>query len=149
MEQNLWERRRSELCPSENYKTRRPEQTPLYRLVYNFRDDLEYQWEALFQQKYGFLRASVLDSFDKYLNCGVFENGAARAVCPKCHHSILVPFSCKQRCLCTSCDAKRAVIFAEHLHEKVLLPYSHRHMVFAIPKRLRVCFIMCLQRKVL
>lgn len=149
MECKYWARQKSELSANREYQTRRPEKTPLYRLIYNFREELEYHWESLFQQKYGQLRACVLDSLDKYLNCGLFENGVARAVCPRCNHSLLIPFSCKQRCLCTSCDAKRAVIFAEHLHEKVLLPYSHRHMVFAIPKRLRVCFIMCLQRKVL
>lgn len=46
----------------------------------------------------------------------------------------------KRRGLCPSCSAKRAVLFAEHLQEHVLLPYPHRHLTFTIPKRLRVYF---------
>jgi hypothetical protein len=32
------------------------------------------------------------------------------------------------------------VLFAENLHENVLLPHSHRHVIFSIPKRLRIYF---------
>ena len=60
--------------------------------------------------------------------------------CPNCKHSQLIAFSCKRRGLCPSCDAKRGVIFAEHLHEHVLRPLPHRHLTFSIPKRLRPYF---------
>ena len=53
---------------------------------------------------------------------------------------MLIAFSCKQRCLCPSCDTLRSLLFAEHLHSNVLLPYPHRHVVWSIPKRLRVYF---------
>ena len=122
------------------YSAREPTGTPLYRLVYNYRDDFERSWESLFEHKYGALRDEVLKSLDAYLNCGILANGAARVVCPKCNHSMLVAYSCKRRCLCPSCDAKRAVIFAENLVENVLLPYPQRHVVFTIPKRLRCYF---------
>ena len=36
--------------------------------------------------------------------------------------------------------AKRAVKFAEHLHDEVLEPVANRHVVFTIPKRLRAYF---------
>jgi len=77
---------------------------------------------------------------NRYLNCGILRHGAARAHCEKCNHSVLIAFSCKRRGVCSSCQAKRAVIFAEHLHEHVLLEQSHRHVIFSIPKRLRVYF---------
>jgi len=89
---------------------------------------------------YGCLRREVLGALDAYLNCGILLHGCARAVCEKCHHSELIQFSCKRRHLCPSCDAKRALLFAEHLHENVLLPYPHSHQVYTIPKRLRLFF---------
>ena len=122
------------------YAAREPTGTPLYCLVYNYRDDFERSWESLFEHKYGALRDEVLKSLDAYLNCGILANGAARVVCPKCNHSMLVAYSCKRRCLCPSCDAKRAMIFAENLVENVLFPYPQRHVVFTIPKRLRCYF---------
>lgn len=116
---------------------RRPEETVLYRLVYEYRDELEWSWQEQFQHEYGALRDEVLAAFDAYLNCGILLHGYARAECEKCDHSELIAFSCKRRILCPSCDAKRALIFGEHLHENVLLPYEHSHQVFTIPKRLR------------
>ena len=108
--------------------------------MFNFRDALEYAWADQFQSDYGCLRNEVKHALDRYLNCGILRHGCAKAYCPECGHSELIPFSCKRRCLCSSCDAKRAVLFAEHLVEKVLLPYPHHHGVFSIPKRLRCYF---------
>jgi len=51
-----------------------------------------------------------------------------------------VAFSCKRRGICPSCSVKRAVKFAEHLHENVLEDVPNRHVVFTIPKRLRGYF---------
>lgn len=86
------------------------------------------------------LRDEVLDALDKYLSCGILLHGCARAVCEVCHHSELIAFSCKRRCLCSSCDAKRAVVFAENLVENILPPYPISHQVYTIPKRLRPYF---------
>jgi len=122
------------------YAARRPTETDLYRVVFNYREVFERSWETLFQHDYGALRHEVLDALDKYLDCGILLHGSARAVCPRCNHSILVAFSCKRRCLCPSCDAKRSLVFAENLVSNVLLPYPQRHLVFAIPKRLRCYF---------
>jgi hypothetical protein len=122
------------------YKQRHPEESALYRLIYHYREEFEYRWEELFQNRYGVLRREVLDAFDRYLNCGILLHGAARAHCEKCNYSILIAFSCKRRGLCPSCQAKRAVLFAEHLKEHVLLPHRHRHLIFTIPKRLRIYF---------
>lgn len=119
---------------------RRPEETVLYRLVYEYRDELEWCWEDRFQPEYGALRDEVLAAFDAYLNCGILLHGCARVECEKCDHSELIAFSCKRRNLCPSCDAKRALLFGEHLHENVLQPFDHSHQVFTIPKRLRPYF---------
>ena len=122
------------------YSRRRPEETVLYRLVYQYRDQLQRRWTELFEHQYGCLRSVVPQAFDSYLNCGILFSGAARAYCESCKHSQLIAFSCKRRGLCPSCDAKRGVLFAEHLHELVLRPLPHRHLTFSIPKRLRVYF---------
>ena len=50
---------------------------------------------------------SVEDSFRRLLDCGIVERGIARVVCPSCQYEILVPFSCKVRGLCPSCDGRR------------------------------------------
>ena len=112
----------------------------LYQLVYHGREELPRVWGDRFQGKYGVLREEVLCTFDAYLNCGILAHGAARVYCDSCKHSLLVAFSCKKRGVCPSCGAKRAVKFAEHLHTEVLAAVAHRHVVFTIPKRLRVYF---------
>ena len=132
-----WERSRKKQL---RYARRRPEQTPLYRVIYHYRDEFERRWEEVFQEKYGALRHEVLEAFDSSLNCGILAHGCARACCERCGHSELIAFSCKRRGVCPSCDAKRSHIFAEHLERNVLLKELHRHLVFTIPKRLRVYF---------
>lgn len=49
-------------------------------------------------------------------------------------------FLLQRRGVCPSCQAKRAVLFAENLHRNVLLAQPHRHLVFSLPKRLRIYF---------
>ena len=132
-----WERTRKRQIA---FTRHRPEQTPLYRVIYHYRDELERVWEERFEEKYGKLRPVVLEAFDSYLNCGILLHGCARAYCEHCKHSELIAFSCKRRGLCPSCDAKRALIFAENLHENVIGSHPVRHLVFSIPKRLRVFF---------
>ena len=116
---------------------RSPTESVLYRVLYHLREDLEGQWDDRYAATHGILRKEILAALDDYLNCGILIHGCARAVCEKCHHSELIPLSCKKRGVCPSCDAKRAHIFAEHLHENVLLPYPHAHQVYTLPKRIR------------
>lgn len=135
--QTTWERTREKQLV---FTRHRPEKTPLYRVIYHHRDELERCWEDRFEDKYGKLRRCVLEAFDSYLNCGILLHGCARAYCENCKHSELIAFSCKRRGLCPSCDAKRSLIFAENLHQNVLGPHPVRHLVFSIPKRLRAFF---------
>jgi hypothetical protein len=122
------------------YRRRTPTDSSLYRIAYSERKNLEHHWERLFEQYYGHLRHEVLDSIDEFLNCGVIAHGCARILCDACNHSELLAFSCKKRAVCPSCDAKRALIFAEHLHNEILKDVPHRHVIFSIPKRLRLFF---------
>ena len=101
----------------------------LYRVVYQHHEELSLVWEDRYQSEYGALRGEVPEALNSYLNCGILLHGCARAVCECCNHSELIPFSCKRRGLCPSCDAKRSLLFAEHLHKNVLLPYDHSHQV--------------------
>lgn len=65
------------------------------------------------------LREVVLESIDKYLNCGILAHGCALFCCENknCSHSTVVAFSCKRRAICPSCAAKRALIFAVALEK--------------------------------
>ena len=134
-----WER---ELIKQRHYGHRDARATPLYQIVRAGRDKLVASWELLFQPQYGALRKVVDETFDKFLECGILKYGCGHAECanPECNHSELIPFSCKQRCLCTSCDAKRAVLFAERLEHEILLRLPHRHAIFTVPKRIRPYF---------
>lgn len=132
-----WEESKEKL---QHYRRREPERSALYQLVYHGRDELTRVWSERFQSEYGALRDEVAVTLDEYLNCGLLAHGAARVYCDTCKHSLLVAFSCKKRGVCPSCGAKRAVKFAEHLHQNVLEEVANRHVVFTIPKRLRGYF---------
>jgi hypothetical protein len=66
--------------------------------------------------------------------------GFARVRCPDCRHEYLLAFSCKQRCLCPSCHAKRQAAFGAFVTEEILEAVPHRHVVLSLPRRLRPCF---------
>ena len=134
-----WER---EVGKQREYGRRRAEGTPLCQVVSAGRDKLVSSWELLFEHRYGSLRNEVAESFDKFLECGILRYGCGRAHCTnaECNHLELIPFSCKQRCLCPSCDAKRAVLFAEKVEHEILLKLPHHHVVFTLPKRVRCYF---------
>lgn len=133
----VWERSRNQQL---SYARRRPEETPLYRVIYQYHEELAYVWDDVFRERYGCLRDIVIESFQRYLSCGILRHGCARVACTECSHSELLAFSCKRRGLCPSCDTKRAHLFAENLTQQVLSTHPHRHLVFSLPKRLRVYF---------
>ncbi len=86
-----WER---EVGKQRQYGHRQAEATPLYQVVSAGRDKLVGSWELLFQHQYGVLRDEVVESLDKFLECGILRYGCGRAVCtnPACNHSELIPF---------------------------------------------------------
>ncbi len=58
-------------------------------------------------------------------------------------HEYLLEFSCKCRCFCPSCHAKRLAIWTQWLDTTLLAPVPHRQVLLTIPKWLRA---YCLYR---
>jgi hypothetical protein len=54
--------------------------------------------------------------------------------------SYLIPYSCRGRSFCPSCEKKRSILWAEWLREEVLEPVRHRHVVLSMPRLLRGIF---------
>jgi hypothetical protein len=118
------------------YKTRRPQQTPLYRLVQeNLETFLADSREACLDDDP--IPEYVERTFRKYLECGIPSFGVARARCASCGYDFLVPFSCKTRGLCPSCNARRMVETAAHLVDHVIPWVPMRQWVLTVPKRIR------------
>ena len=118
-------------CPP-RYRPRRPRATSLYQLLDTCYERLKGLWEDRFERRYGFWRAFYDTAVMRYLDCGLFESGFARAVCPKCRFEFLVAFSCKGRGLCPSCAAKRAAIFSSLLQQRILADVPHAQWVFTL-----------------
>ena len=49
-------------------------------------------------------------------------------------------FRCRTRGVCSSCQAKRAALFAEKLTSEILPPVAYRHWTFTIPRAIRGLF---------
>ncbi|MBI5677665.1 MAG: transposase zinc-binding domain-containing protein [Planctomycetes bacterium] len=126
----------------DTYKQRNPSSTDLYKLIEANYESFINVYDERYEKEYGYLRYNVADIIYHYLDCGILDNGFARVRCtnPECGHEYLLAFSCKSRCICTSCHAKRSVILAERIAEEVVMPVNHRHWVFTIPKLLRGYF---------
>jgi hypothetical protein len=119
------------------YRPRHPQATPRCRLVEAHDADVRDTWEEQYERHCGFWRGVADKAVGAYLDCGILENGFARARCGACHAEDLVAFSCKGRGLCPSCAAKRAAALAAFLREEVLADVAHAQWVFSIPKMLR------------
>jgi hypothetical protein len=79
----------------------------------------------------------VRQAFRRYLECGIFAHGFARARCDDCGHDYFVAFSCKGRGVCPSCNTGRMVETAAHLTDHVFPRLPVRQWVLSVPKRLR------------
>ena len=93
------------------YRPRNPQATPLYRLLEQRFDEVKGIWDEVFEERYGFWRGFVEGLVFRYLDCGIYERGAARVRYPSCREEYLLAFSCKTRGLCPSCCAKRGAAF--------------------------------------
>jgi hypothetical protein len=120
------------------YRPRRPQATAFYRVI---ADHLETMLQdARDRSAHGFgLPRHVEDSFRRLLDCGIVERGFARVVCPSCQYEILVPFSCKVRGLCPSCDGKRMAAGAADLVDHILpVVADYRQWTLSFPRWLRI-----------
>ena len=119
--------------PVERYRRRDAQANPLYRLL---QDNLE-EYLARGDRDPAFQPARAEKSFRAFLECGIPRFGVVRFRCPNCGEDLFVPFSCKRRGACSSCDAKRAAVTAAHAMDALLPSVGYRQWVFVRPKRLR------------
>lgn len=108
--------------PAGVYKPRRPQASPLFRLVSDHFRAFHAAYEGRFAATYGDWRPAVREVADKLLARGVLEHGFARVRCGACTHEYLLAFSCKARYFCPSCHAKRLEAFHRRLKELYLPP---------------------------
>ena len=118
------------------YQRRRPEQTPLYRLVREhyatFAAEVEAQGASL--------PPFVKDEFEAYLDCGILAHGFLRLTCDTCARDTLVAFSCKRRGICPSCGTRRMAETAADLVDNILPRVPVRQWVLSFPIPLRSLF---------
>jgi len=122
------------------YNPRHPERTLLYRTVAeHFETWLDLASAGQFdgQGDHHTPAPYVEKAFRKYLECGIFAHGFARARCDDCGHDYLVAFSCKGRGVCPSCNTRRMAEAAAHLTDHVFPRLPVRQWVLSVPKRLR------------
>ena len=122
------------------YNPRHPERTLLYQTVaehYETWLDLASVGQFDGQGDHHSPKPYVRQAFEKYLECGIFAHGFARARCDDCGHDFLVAFSCKGRGVCPSCNTRRMAETAAHLTDHVFPRLPVRQWVLSVPKRLR------------
>ncbi len=122
------------------YNPRHPERTLLYQTVAeHYETWLELASAGQFdgQGDHHTPKPFVRKAFAKYLECGIFAHGFARARCDDCGHNYFVAFSCKGRGVCPSCTTRRMVETAAHLCDHVFPRLPVRQWVLSVPKRLR------------
>jgi hypothetical protein len=123
------------------YNPRHPERTLLYQTVAeHYETWLELASAGQFdgQGDHHTPKPFVRKAFAKYLECGIFAHGFARARCGDCGHDYFVAFSCKGRGVCPSCTTRRMVETAAHLNDHVFPRLPVRQWVLSVPKRLAV-----------
>jgi len=123
------------------YTPRRPEASPLYRVLVDHFAALERVHEERFEPTHGPLRTAARTAVGRFLDCGLLEHGFARVRCASCHAEFLVAFRCKGRHFCPSCHARRLAEWSLWLDEQLLARVPHRQVVFTVPKRLRPFFL--------
>ena len=128
-----------EIC-ARVYRPRRARESPLFRLVEQHLEEFLHVYPARFAKAHGPLRSVVERVLRAFLTCGLVEHGFARLWCSTCRTSVLVPFSCRGRSFCPSCEKKKQLLWAEWLREKLLAPVPHRHVVLTMPRLLRPLF---------
>ena len=97
-------------------------------------------YEERFAKVHGPLRPVVERVLHAFMRCGLVEHGFARAWCSTCRTSYLIPYSCRGRNFCPSCEKKKQLLWAEWLQKEVLEPVPHRHVVLTMPRLLRGIF---------
>jgi hypothetical protein len=127
-------------CKTQALQPTPPERTLLYQTVAeHYETWLELASAGQFdgQGDHHSPKPYVRKAFAKYLECGIFVHGFARARCGDCGLDYFVAFSCKGRGVCPSCTTRRMVETAAHLTDHVFPRLPVRQWVLSVPKRLR------------
>jgi len=123
-----------------SYRPRNSSDTPLSRLMRDHLEPFLASYEQRHREHHGYLRPEVRRSLEELITCGDPHFGVARVRCLECGDETFVPLSCRLRGTCSSCHAKRQLIFGEYVLEEVLPDVACRQWTFALPKALRVFF---------
>ena len=95
------------------YRPRQARETPLFRLVEQHLEEFLRVYPERFAKAHGPLRPVVERVLRGFLKCGIVSHGFARAWCETCRLSYLIPYSCRGRSFCPSCEKKRSILWAE------------------------------------
>jgi len=108
------------------YRPRRPEKTDLFKVI-------KKHYQTWKQQATHPIKKHVEKVFEKYLQCGNPAYGFACAHCSCCNTNFFIPFSCKGRGLCPSCNARTMAATAAHLVDNVIPLVKTRQWVISFP----------------
>jgi hypothetical protein len=122
------------------YCPRHPEQSAFYQLFETHFDNYVGIYKERFEPNSGPLRQVVARSVEEFLACGRLQSGFGRIRCDICCKEHLLAYSCRTSNFCSSCQAKRSVLFAEKLTGEILAAVPRRHWTFSIPRVLRGLF---------
>ena len=117
------------------YVQRRPTETAVWQMVQQHW--LDFRAETARSHGGRELPAFVEIAATKFLGCGLHSSGFARVRCKDCPDDLLVPFSCKQRGICSSCDGRRMAELSCHLVDEVIPYVGTRQWVMTYPYWLR------------
>ena len=115
------------------YEPRRAESTVLYSVV---AAELESFLAAAGERGHP-LPGFIETTFREFLTCGVAAHGFVRLHCFACGHDRVLPFSCKRRGICSSCDGRRMAETAANLADGVIPHVPVRQWVLSLPFSLR------------
>jgi len=119
--------------PARRYERRRPEKTPLHKIVSGYLES----WLEWRDQAERPVPGYVEEELRGYLECGILCFGFGRALCTGCGQGFVIAFSCKGRGVCPSCNGRHMAQTAAHLVDHVMPPVPVRQWVISVPKRLR------------
>jgi len=123
-------------CPKKSqsvYRPRRPEKTVLFEVI-------KKHYTTWYKKAETPVPQYIAKTFQKYLGCGILAKGFACAHCEGCHKDLIIPFSCKARGVCPSCNSRAMVETAAHLVDEVLPRLPFRQFVISFPMRIR-CYL--------
>jgi hypothetical protein len=122
------------------YRPRSPS-TALKDVVEDHLGEILRVWDERYRKDHGPFHPRLEKLFEAFGRCGDPHHGFLRLRFPGCTFERLVPFSCKARGLCPSCQKKRAIAWAERMVQEVLPQVLYVLLVFTIPRMLRPYFL--------